>query len=234
MLILHGLTAYSGPYSLFAEPLTAIGFTVYGLDLRGHGLSDGNRGDTPSKERFVKDICETIEFMKEQHEKVVLLGHSLGVMSSLLAMNDCLKNISGSVLLSAGVAIRPGIIQQPSAIQKLKILFSSIFSPSKPVIEYRREGMTGLDDPLFTFKYTLRFLRLARSENIEIPEEMDFPVFVGVGDSDELFTVESSKELYEMIPSDSKKFYVAEGARHAVFPDGVWNPLITWVDKQFS
>ena len=55
MLILHGITAYSGPYSMIAEPLSERGFTVYGLDLRGHGLSDGNRGDSPSKERFVND-----------------------------------------------------------------------------------------------------------------------------------------------------------------------------------
>lgn len=100
MLMLHGITAYSGPYSMIAEPLSERGFTVYGLDLRGHGLSDGNRGDSPSKERFVNDLCETIAFVKEQHESVVLIGHSLGILSSIFAMNNCLKNISGSVLLS--------------------------------------------------------------------------------------------------------------------------------------
>ncbi|GAI80973.1 unnamed protein product, partial [marine sediment metagenome] len=64
ILILHGLTAYSGPYYMIAEPLAERGFKVYGLDLRGHGLSDGNRGDCPSEERFVKDICETIKFVR--------------------------------------------------------------------------------------------------------------------------------------------------------------------------
>jgi esterase/lipase len=94
--------------------------------------------------------------------------------------------------------------------------------------------MTGLDDPLFTFKYTLRFLRMIKFDSIEFPDKLDFPVFVGVGDLDELFSVESSKELYEMIPSDSKEFFVAKGARHAVFPNGVWDPLITWIDTQFD
>ena len=234
LFILHGLTAYSGPYSIFAEPLSESGFTVYGLDLRGHGLSDGNRGDCPSKDRFVKDICETIEFVKERHENVVLIGHSLGVLSSLFAIQHCLKNINGSVLLSAGMSMKHGAIRERSASEKLKILFSSIFSPSKPVVKYEREGMVGLDDPLFTFMYTLRFLRMVKFDDIEFPENLDFPVFVGVGDSDELFSVESCKELYEAIPSDSKEFYVAEGARHAVFPEGVWDNLIAWIGSNFS
>lgn len=234
LLILHGITAYSGPYAMFAEPLSEQGFTVYGLDLRGHGLSDGNRGDCPSKERFVKDLCETIAFVKERHERVVLIGHSLGVLSSIFAINHCLKNISGSVLLSGGVATRAGVIREMSLAQKLKILFSSILSPSRPVIKYHREGMQGLDDPLFNFRYTLRFIRLVSFGNIEFPEKLDFPVFVGVGDSDELFSVDSCRELYESIPSDSKEFFVAEGAKHAEFPDGAWNPLVEWVDNNFG
>jgi pimeloyl-ACP methyl ester carboxylesterase len=234
MLILHGITAYSGPYAMIAEPLSERGFTVYGLDLRGHGLSDGNRGDCPNEERYVKDLCEAIAFVKERHENVVLIGHSLGILSSLFAMKNCLENISGSVLLSGGVATRAGAIREMSIGQKLKILFSSIFAPSKPVIKYEREGMVGLDDPLFTFRYTLRFIKMVRFDDIEFPEKLDFPVFVGIGDSDELFSIDSCRELYEMIPSDSKEFYVAEGAKHAEFPDGAWDPLIVWMDQKFS
>jgi acylglycerol lipase len=234
VLILHGITAYSGPYTMIAEPLSERGFPVYGLDLRGHGLSDGNRGDCPSKARFVKDLCEAIEFVNEQHENVILLGHSLGVLSSVFVMNHCLKNISGFILMSGGIALRDGAVQEMSITQKLKILFSSIISPSKPVVKYEREGMVGLNDPLFTFRYTLRFMKIVRFDDIEFPEKLDFPVFVGIGDSDELFSVDSCRKLYEMIPSDSKEFYVAEGSKHAEFPEGAWNPLVEWVDRTFS
>ena len=39
---------------------------------------------------------------------------------------------------------------------------------------------------------------------------------------------------HEGIPSDSKEFYVAEGAKHAEFPDGAWDPLVVWVDRKFG
>jgi len=234
ILMLHGITAHSGPYSMIGDPLSKSGFTVYGLDLRGHGLSDGVRGDYPSKDRFVKDICETIAFTKQLHDIVVLLGHSLGVLSSVLALNSCLENIDGAILLSGARTVRPEAHPQMSAPQKLKIALWSLFSPSKPVIEYGRDGMVGLDDPLFNFRYTLRFMRIANIRDLEVPKELHIPFFVGIGDSDELFSVDSCRELFEEIPSDSKEFHVFPGGKHAEFSEGSWVPLVTWLEKTFN
>ncbi|MCK4279084.1 MAG: alpha/beta fold hydrolase [Candidatus Thorarchaeota archaeon] len=234
VLILHGITAHSGPYSMIGEPLAKSGFTVYGLDLRGHGLSDGVRGDYPSKDRFVKDICETIAFTAQLHNTVVLLGHSLGVLSSVLAMSSCLENIDGVILLSGARTIRPEAYPQISVLQKLKIALWSLFSPSKPVIKYGRDGMVGLDDQLFNFRYTLRFMRIANIGNIEVSKELHIPFFVGIGDSDELFSVDSCREIFEEIPSDSKEFHVFLGGKHAEFPEGSWVPLVTWLEKTFN
>ena len=234
VLILHGITAYSGPYSMIGDPLSKAGFTVYGLDLRGHGLSDGVRGDYPSKNRFVKDICETIDFTKQHHDAVVLLGHSLGVLSSVHALNNCLANIDGAILLSGARTIRPEAYPQLSALQKLKIALWSLISPSNPVIKYGRDGMVGLNDPLFNFRYTLRFMRMMNHKDMEIPKELQIPFFVGIGDSDELFSVESCRALFEEIPSDSKEFHVFQDGKHAVFPEGSWVPLVTWLEKTFN
>ncbi len=234
VLILHGITAYSGPYSVLAEPLTERGFTVYGLDMRGHGMSDGGRGDCPSKERYIKDICETIELVNQRHEAMVVVGHSLGVLSTIFAMSHCLDKIDGAVLLSAGRVLRPEATTKLSTVQKLKIISNSIVSPGKPVIGYQREGMVGLDDPLFNFKYSLRFMRIVSFDTERFPENLDIPVFVGIGDSDELFSVESCRELYDEIPSESKEFHIAKGAKHAEFPDGSWSPLFAWMETNFE
>ncbi len=234
VLILHGITAYSGPYSVLAEPLTERGFTVYGLDMRGHGMSDGGRGDCPGKERYIMDICQTMDFVSDCHEVMVVVGHSLGVLSTIFAMSRCLDKIDGAVLLSAGRALREGASGDLSAIQKMRIIANSIVSPGKPVIKYQREGMVGLDDPLFNFTYTLRFMRIVSFDTERFPDRLDIPVFVGIGDSDELFSVESCKELYEEIPSESKEFYVARGAKHAEFPEGSWSPLFDWMETNFK
>ncbi|MFW9926591.1 MAG: alpha/beta fold hydrolase [Candidatus Thorarchaeota archaeon] len=234
ILLLHGITAYSGPYGLITSPLTQLGFNVYGLDLRGHGLSDGNRGDYPSKDRFIKDLCEAIHFVKQIHPKVVLLGHSLGVLSSGIALGNCLESIDGAVLLSGARTTRPDIYPSMSTLQKLKILFSSIFRPSKPVIRYYRKGMVGLDDPLFNFNYTYRFMKVVQGRDFIIPDLDDMPVFVGIGDGDELFSVDACQSFFDEIQSTNKMFHVAVGGKHSEFPPGSLDPLGPWLDEQFD
>ncbi len=235
ILIFHGITGYSGAYSeMVAIPLAKAGFSIFGLDLRGHGLSDGNRGDLPSKDRLVKDLCEAISFVKEKAEKVIVLGHSLGVVSAIIATNYCPEKIDGLILLSAGRTVREGAYKKMSPGTMLKILFSSMIKPSKPVITYSRDGISGLDDPLRTFKYTFRFMKILNAKALKFPEKLDLPVIIGVGDQDELFEIDSPKALLEEIPSTDKTFIVIKGAKHAEFPAAAWNDLVQWLNKKFK
>ena len=55
ILIFHGITAYAEPYSeIAAKPLAKEGYSVFGLDLRGHGLSDGIRVIIQVKKGYLK------------------------------------------------------------------------------------------------------------------------------------------------------------------------------------
>ncbi|MFW9970519.1 MAG: alpha/beta hydrolase [Candidatus Odinarchaeota archaeon] len=234
ILIFHGITAYSGPYKMIGDVLSRMGYAVYGLDLRGHGLSDGNRGDYPSKERFIKDIGETIQFLKEKHSTLIILGHSLGVMTAIIASNFFLESISGLILLSGARTMREGVYAKISFRKKLKILFSSLIRPSKPIVSYHRDGMIGLDDPLFNFSYTLRFMSIFNIKKFKFPDKLDIPVLLGVGENDELFSVESVRSFFDEIPSNNKKFIVLSGARHAEFGDNSFTELIKWLTSTFK
>ena len=235
VLILHGITAHSGPYELFGKAISQTGFTAVGLDLRGHGLSDGNRGDYPSKERLISDLVETISYLKKQYSTLLIFGHSLGVLTALITKRNSNDKIDGLILLSAGKTFNPGVYKSPSVLQKLKILVSSIFFPSKPVINYYREGISGLDDPLFNFKYTLRFMRLASFQDLDLSEEIECPVILGVGEHDEIFSVESAQSLLDEIPSKDKTFFIMPGAKHVIeFTEKTFKDLKSWLIAKFS
>jgi hypothetical protein len=72
----------------------------------------------------------------------------------------------------------------------------------------------GLNDSLFNFKYTLRFLTMLDVKTLRLPKDLTIPVLVGVGDKDELFEIDKVKELYNAVPSDKKE-------------------LVIWLDKTF-
>ena len=152
----------------------------------------------------------------------------------MIAINRCLDGIDGAILMSGARNTRPTTYPPMSTSQKLKILLSSVFRPSKPVIHYHREGMVGLDDPLFNFWYTLRFLRTLNPEKLKLPDTIDIPVYVGVGEMDELFAISSVESFADEINAQNKELHVIPGALHAVFPEGSFNHLVEWLNRNFQ
>jgi acylglycerol lipase len=251
VLIFHGITAYSEPYGkIVAEEVARAGYPVFGIDLRGHGRSDGVRGDMPGSERLAKDLTETVASLKSQFSRVVVLGHSLGVLSAIIASNHAPGSIDGLILLSGGRRVRAGAYRKPPAGVALRTLIGIALLRSRPMIEYRREGMLGRGDPLFNFRYSARFysavygmspwavVRMLRQNLIDSPNlvpsgPLQIPVLVAVGDQDELFAVESSREFFDSLPGAHKEFLVVPGGHHASFPAGCWGPVVTWLRTQF-
>tara|TARA_R100001143_G_scaffold6711_1_gene9064 strand:+ start:4607 stop:5551 length:945 start_codon:yes stop_codon:yes gene_type:complete len=233
VLILHGITAHSKAYDFMAEPLSEAGYTTFGLDYRGHGLSGGSRGDSPSKERSKSDYLETLRFVKDQgFSNVVVLGHSFGVASAIFLAKEAPDETDGLVLLSAAYQgkLPP---REFGWFEILTAYTNSIIRPSTAVIEYKRDGMEKSNDPLFTYAYTLRFVSMLDTQSeLEFQDEPPMPILVGIGDQDELFSVEAVRELYDGIPGENKEFWVIEDALHATFPSSSWDDLVDWLDRQ--
>ena len=234
VLIYHGFTAYSGPYSMAGMPISKGGYTVFGLDYRGHGLSDGNRGDSPGKDRWLGDLAQSVKYIKGLgFSKVIILGHSLGVAMAICAADTVPNDISGLILLSGAYEGRKGLSKPIPLFTQAKILASSIFRPSYPAVEYYRDGMNVSKDTLFNFRYTLRFMTMIDVKKLRLPKDLNIPVLVGVGDHDELFEVDKVKDFYNMIPGDKKTFFVMKNATHAKIPLESWEEIVAWLDKTY-
>src|SRR6185295_16029539 len=161
VLIFHGFTAYSGPYNMAGVPISKGGYTVFGLDYRGHGLSGGNRGDNPGKDRWIGDLAESVKYIKTLgYSKVIVLGHSLGVAAAICAADTVPNEIAGLVLLSGAFESRKGLSKPIPFFTKAKLLSSAVFRPSYRAVEYYREGMNVSEDTLFNFRYTPRFVTM--------------------------------------------------------------------------
>jgi acylglycerol lipase len=121
-----------------------------------------------------------------------------------------------------------------SLFTKVRIIASSIFRPDFPVVEYYRDSMTGTGDPLFNFKYTLRFMTMMDKSELYLPEIFQIPVLVSTAEKDKLFGVEKVKELYDAMPSKNKEFIALKDTYHAKFPDESWVVLVDWMDRNIE
>ena len=215
-------------------PISAAGYTTLGLDYRGHGLSDGNRGDSPGKDRWIADLAESVKYVRSLgFSKVIVLGHSLGVASAICAADVVPNEIAGLVLMSGAYEGRKGLSQPPTLFEKTRILASAIFRPSYPAVEYYRKGMTVTKDSLFNFRYTLRYLTMMDVKQLRLPKDLNIPVLVAVGDQDELFEVDKVRDFYDSIPGSKKDFLVMKNTTHAKIPYESWEQVVDWLNKNF-
>jgi alpha-beta hydrolase superfamily lysophospholipase len=99
LIIIHGYGEYSGRYNELSKFLSERGISTYAIDLRGHGRSDGKRGDIGSLETVMSDINK-LKKLIDNNKKVYILGHSMG---SLIALNYSItypENVDGIVISS--------------------------------------------------------------------------------------------------------------------------------------
>lgn len=80
-MIVHGLGDHSLRYTSLAEALAHRGYAVMAPDLRGHGESEGRRGDVGSFGEFTADVGDTVSALRRslpQGVPLSLVGHSMG------------------------------------------------------------------------------------------------------------------------------------------------------------
>lgn len=104
IFFLHGFGEHGGLYGRYAEALNAAGISLITLDHRGHGRSEGPRGDVGSLDSLVADAEQLYALeVAPTGTPVVLQGHSLGAaLSTVLAARhperQCALVLSGAPL----------------------------------------------------------------------------------------------------------------------------------------
>jgi acylglycerol lipase len=106
--LVHGLGEHSGRYAHVGDALTQAGYHLTGFDLRGHGLSEGKRGHTPSFGHLLDDVQRFLKAAKDRMDHdlpIFLYGHSLG---GSIAINYGLQrqpDLTGMIVTSPSLAL---------------------------------------------------------------------------------------------------------------------------------
>lgn len=78
-VLVHGLGEHQGRHARVAEQLNAAGYAVLAHDQRGHGRSEGARGDLPQPDALLADLARVIDAARGLVPgPLLLVGHSLG------------------------------------------------------------------------------------------------------------------------------------------------------------
>lgn len=112
VLYLHGIQSHSGWFLESARRLAEAGLCVLMPDRRGSGRNREARGDAPSAERLIRDVCEAASHLRKIVPSIApihLLGVSWGGKLALAAVMHLPSRPASVVLVAPGLFPRVGL-----------------------------------------------------------------------------------------------------------------------------
>jgi acylglycerol lipase len=110
IVLSHGFNSHSGYYLWAAEQLLASGLSVYALDYRGRGKSDGERYYVEKFSEYQGDLDQTVKLARSREAglPVFVLGHSAGGVIACNYVLDNQKDIAGLICESFAYRVPQG------------------------------------------------------------------------------------------------------------------------------
>lgn len=111
VLLLHSLGEHSGRYDTMAARLTRAGYGVYRFDFRGHGRSDGPRGDVQDFRDYLRDTDAVVDHAHRAFPELplFLLGHSMGALVGAAYALEHPGKVDGEVTSCAALRMMPAL-----------------------------------------------------------------------------------------------------------------------------
>ncbi len=193
ILFLPGIGTYCEYYCEFLARLSAAGFNVLGVDVRGHGYSGGARGIYRIEE-VIEDLQHAIDFLEERYrQRIGVIGCSIGARLGLaLAEADC--RVSSLLCHTLFLAELPPDIWHLFGWQSLAV--SAFWLPdlqidirhfidTRSLIDECPMGRYALTDQRMVWSYSMATLHSVFSFGSSVMrEQLGIPTAVLIGEKD--------------------------------------------------
>jgi alpha-beta hydrolase superfamily lysophospholipase len=217
ILCVQGLGGHGGYYQWLAEEMNKKNISVVAFDLRGHGYSEGKKGDIESFSEYCIDLMRVFNELKDKfpEQKIHILGESMG--SSIVThalLKDSLKTES---LLFVSPVLEP--FMSFSIKEVIKFILWAPINRSKPVLNLRGNEEKGCRDQafneylradkLFMEKASVRFmakLSFFMNSALKNIQNLEYPIAVFQPQNDKVTRYKTLKKTFEKLPQ--KKAWV--------------------------
>ncbi len=245
VVIMHGLGEHGGRYRHVARFFNDCGLSVRCYDHRGHGQSQGARGDVIRGTPILQDAEIVIEdFGVQLSAPPFLFGHSMG---GLFAAHYALARLSplrGLILSSPALAVRLSGLQMKLLNFMYRIAphigvpngLSPQFLSHDPAVVAAYQH-----DPLVHAKISARLLR-AMLASIDYchahASTLTIPTLMVVAGDDHLVDADGSRRFFQAVPEGRAQMHVYDGFYHEVFNEKdarrPFADLRTWIEVQVA
>lgn len=231
LIATHGIGEHLARHHYLSE-LCGKDFNIFQYDLRGHGMSMGDRGYVADFSLYREDLLEIITFLRNKYkmQRYVLFGHSMGALITAAFIQQYTDDeyYPERLVLNAPPAGMPGALGEvikyapSSLIEKLSSL--SMGTRLGGLVDLRNlshdphvyEDYIG--DELNCQKlHTKLLLGLVNTSKqvFSRPIRPKCPAYCSVGSEDQIVSVGALKHYFSMVDK-SFQFKIFDGAYHEI------------------
>lgn len=224
VIICHGVGEHSDRYTNFLDSVQDTELSVYGLDHRGHGRSEGKKGHIMSFDEYIDDFNLLVKIARDENNSLplIIMGHSMGGVIAFKYVLKYGQNFAGLILSSAGLKTK---VEVPPFKAKAALFLSKTF-PSLTMSSGLDSGMLSHDqnvieaylkDPLVHDQVSSRWYTefvSAGQECLKRATELALPLLIIHGQADGIVDCRGSEEVMEKAGSRDKELYIFEHLYH--------------------
>jgi pimeloyl-ACP methyl ester carboxylesterase len=239
VVLLHGGGQTRHAWEGTARELALAGWNAVTIDLRGHGESDWSEGGDYRHDDFAAD---TTAISRSFETPPVLVGASLGGISSLLALGESADKPVASALVLVDIATKMELTGAARIIEFMKAKpdgFESLEEVADAVARYnphrpRPRDLSGLnknlrrgDDGRYRWHWDPQFLEGPKNPTdggnfdpetlVSAARSLTLPTLLVRGKMSDLLSEEGAQEFLALVPH--AKFVDVSGAGHMVAGD---------------
>lgn len=243
VVLMHGLGEHSGRYRHVAEFFNACGLSVRCYDHRGHGRSEGARGDVINGNPMLQDAEIVIDDFASRFDlPPFLFGHSMGGLFAARFALARLSPLRGLILSSPALAVRLSGFQ--TALLKLMEAIAPAFgAPNNLPTDYLSHDRAVVAaykaDPLVHGKISPRLLR-SMLDSIAFCHDkaatLATPTLLQFAGDDHLVDADGSRRFFAQVPPEMLRRHVYDDYYHEIYNETgqarVFADLRAWLASQ--
>lgn len=224
IVIMHGLGEHSGRYRHVAAFLNACGLSVRCYDHRGHGRSEGRRGDVGNGNPILQD-AEIVfdDFASHFDRPPFLLGHSMGGLFAARFALSGKSRLRGLVLSSPALAVKLSRLQL-GLLDIMHAVAPSFGVPNGLPVAYLSHDANVVAaykaDPLVHNKISARLMRAMLTAIGQCQAQagsMAVPTLMLVAGDDHLVDADGSRRFFAALPPQLATLHLYQGYYHEIF-----------------
>ncbi|MEE8397474.1 MAG: alpha/beta fold hydrolase, partial [Desulfobacterales bacterium] len=244
LLLLHGLSGNSYTFNTTCGKIRkAMDAEIYALDHRGHGKSDGRRGDVDYIGQYDDDVADAIAKIRAEKPegRLILAGHSMGGGIALrYAMKNNPSDVDGYLLFAPHLGFNSPTADKGEAVggpihlgRMVGLFMLNMFG----IDGFNDLGIGFFGDPPDSPQspvgvYTYRaFSSVAPTDYRSALAAVDKPLLVVVGSNDEAFSVEHFKPVIEENSNGQLLLFDGLGHNGIMYDDKVIAAVGEWIRK---